>query len=227
VLWATGTNFGKCDTCSYELFDYQLYLDTGVCSNNGTTEQDDFKIASSLGNLRYMGGSQWRRNGCTSGHACWDVGGNSNVSWTFTGVNIPLACGTFHHMQRAEHFVPSEVTSKPCVDRNGAHWPYFYQDYWIVDGTKYDNGGAGWKYCANSVNWPSWNAPQFQFDGVSGTFTMYLDQANFVSYFPGSGVSSSAYTITGGSGMPTAPTPLISPPGGFETSPVTVTIGVS
>jgi hypothetical protein len=224
VLWAPGTGFGKCDTCSYELFDYQLYLDPGVCTNNGTTEQDDFKIASSLGSLRYMGGAQWRRNGCTSGHACLDIGGNSNVSWTFTGVNIPLACGTFHHLQRAEHFVPAEVTSKPCVDRNGAHWPYFYEDYWIVDGTRYDNGGAGWKFCANGVNWPSWNAPQFQEDATNGTHTMYLDQANFVSYFPGSGVSSNAYTITGGTGTPTAATPAITPGGGFYTTAQTVTL---
>jgi hypothetical protein len=225
VLWSTDTGFGKCDSCTYEMFDYQLYLAAGVCTNNGTTEQDDTKSAPSLGNLRSSAGAQWRRNGCTSGHACLDIAGNSNVSWTFTGVDIPLACGTFHHMQRGEHSVPSEVASKPCVDRNGAHWPYVYQDYWIVDGTKYDNGGAGWKFCANSVNWPSWNWPQFQFDGTSGTFTMYLDQANWVSYFPGSGVSSSAYIITGGGGLPTAATPGISPGGALGlTTAQTVTL---
>lgn len=224
-LWAIGTNFGKCDNCSYQMFDYQLYLDTGVCTNGGTTEQDDAKVASSLGNLRYMGGAQWRRTGgCTSGHACLDIGGNSNVPWTNTGVNIPLACGTFHHMQRGEHFVPSEVTSRPCVDGSGAHWPYVYQDYWIVDGTKYNNGGAGWKFCANSVNWPSWEWPQFQFDGTVGTLTMYLDQANFTAYLPGSSVSSSAFSITGGTGTPTAATPSILPGGGFYTSAQTVTM---
>jgi hypothetical protein len=225
-LWAISTNFGKCDTCSYQLTDYQLYLDSGVCTNNGTTEQDSAKVASSLGNLRYMGGAQWRRNGCSGGspHACLDIGGNSNVSWTFTGVNIPLACGTFHHFQRGEHFVPSEVTSKPCVDGSGAHWPYVYEDYWKVDGVTYNNGGGGWKFCANSVNWPSWEWPQWQFDGTNGTLTMYLDQANFTAYFPGSSVSSSAFSITGGTGTPTAATPSITPGGGFYTTTQTVTL---
>lgn len=223
-LWSTNTSIGHCDNCTYQMYDYQLYLDAGICTNKGTTEQDDAKVAPSLGNLRFMAGAQWRRNGCTSGHACLDIAGNSNVSWTFTGVDIPLACSTYHHMQRAEHFVPSEVTSKPCVDRNGAHWPYVYQDYWIVDGTKYNNGGAGWKYCANSVNWPSWEWPQHQEDATNGTHTMYLDQANWVAYLPGSTVSSNAFTITGGTGTPTAATPSITPGGGFYTTSQTVTM---
>jgi hypothetical protein len=236
VLWAVSGGFGKCDTCSYRLYDYYLYDDAGTCSASATTEQDVYKFASSLGS-RYMGGAQWRRGtgGCASGHQCLDIGGNSNTgtggsTWVNSGVSTTLfTCGAWHHFQRAEHSVPSEVTTKPCTDFRGAKWPYLYEDYWIVDGTRFDNGGAGWKYCANALpgGWGSVDGPQHQGDVGSGggSWTEYLDNANYVSYFPASSVSSAAFTIAGGT--PTTATPSFSPAAGSYTSTQLVTLSDS
>jgi hypothetical protein len=185
--------------------------------------------------LRDMDGAQWRRgtSGCASGHECLDIGGNSNVHWTYTGVSTTLfSTGSFHHFQRGEHTVPSEYTTKPCTDFNGVHWACVHEDYWTIDGTRFDNGGAGWTYPINALpgGWGSVDGVQHQGDIGSGggTWTEYLDNANYVSYFPASTVSSSAFTITGGSGTPTAATPSITPGGGLGlTTTQTVTLSAA
>lgn len=233
VLFSAGGAAGKCDTCTYHLYDYYLQDAASNCSAGATSEADRLNFISSLG-LRDMDGAQWRRgtSGCASGHECLDIGGNSNVHWTYTGVSTTLfSCGAWHHFQRGEHTVPAEFTSKPCTDFNGVHWACVHEDYWTVDGNVFNNGGAGWTYPINALpgGWSSVDFIQHQGDisPSGGTWTEYLDNANYVSYFPASAITSNGYTITGGSGTPTAATPSIAPAGGFVSGTLSVTMADS
>lgn len=220
VLWPVSGGYGTCNTCDHYLSDFWVYIGTNFAAGS-SYEFDMYNFipiaadctgaSDSTGNgCRLMYGMQWCHagggSGCPSGKQGWDFVGNLNVAWTWAGfTGSDLTATTWHHIQALNHSVPGELTSLPCVDRNGDHQPYLYYDHLIVDGVDNSNGGTGWKFCANSLpsGWSAVNGHQFQIDGASNatpqTIVYYTDDSNFIGTQPWSAIEVGTYVI-GGSG---------------------------
>lgn len=204
VLWPPSSSFGTCDSCTYFLEDHWYYW---ASANSSSNEDDMFQFNSTTG-FREMNGGQYCFAGCPSGTAGWDYGGNSNISWTYSGVNAGGTLNVWHHIQKVMHRVVSEDTSKPCTASGS--FPYLYWDLLEIDGVQFNNGGPGWKYCQNALptGWASGAAMQEQIDiGSHGSTTssqVYWDNINFFAMHDPTSPVSAAFTITGSA--PSGPT---------------------
>ena len=213
ILFTMHSSFGGCDGCTQFLETHDYYWPT---SSNSSSDEDDMYSFDLTDGIRFMAGAQYCHTGCPSGTAGWDFWGNSNVPWTYTGVTAGGTRGVWHHYQRYMYRIPSEVSSRPC-SASGS-WPYIYIKFLAIDGTAYNNGGSGWKACANALpsGWASAATPQAQIDignhstSVSGT--QYWDNVSYLATLPPSSVTTATYTI----GAPTStPQGIISGNGFF------------
>lgn len=204
VLWPVKSPFGSCNLCTYflEIHDY-FWPSTSTASSK---EDDSFSFDPSRG-IRLMAGGQYCRqaSGCPGGVQGWDYGGNSNVPWTFSGVTAGGTLNVWHNYKKLFHAVTAEYTTKPC-SASGS-WPYIYLDQLVIDNTIFDNGGTGWKFCANALpaGWSSLTGPQAQNDIASHTTatadTTYWDNIQFIATYDPSAPVSSSYAISA-SGVP-------------------------
>ncbi len=213
VLWPhNGT--GACDKCTW-LVENAMVLYGPDSANTSAHENDLFNFDSS-DDINFQFGMQCTK--CTSSSAVWDIGGTTNVPWTATGVTQEFAANEWHHIIKEDHWVTSELTSKPC-----SGFPCLYWTKLILDGVPHNLQAAG--ACGQTSSSPYKNgctfkadtletgfgslvANQFQIDGgpVSSPVSLNdtLDEATFTAFYDPSAVASAAYTI----GNLTASVPL-------------------
>jgi hypothetical protein len=204
VLWPVKSTFGSCDSCTNFYEDHWYYWPS---PNNASSNEDDDYLFDATDVIRYMRGGQYchQTSGCPGGTQGWDFWGNSNVPWTFTGVTAGGTAGVWHHFQKLSHLVPSERTTLPCVA--AGNWPYLYVDALIIDGVTFNNGGGGWKACANAdptnsdgSHWGG-TAMQSQIDigskSVSTSASAYWDNVNYMATHPLSSTATAVYVFSG------------------------------
>jgi hypothetical protein len=203
ILFALKSSFGGCDGCTQFLETHDYYWPT---NSNASADEDDMYSFDVTDNIRFMAGGQYCHTGCPGGTAGWDYGGNSNVSWTNSGVTAGGTRGVWHHFQRYMYTIASEITSKPCSS-SGA-WPYIYIKYLAIDGTAYNNSGPGWKFCANALpgGWGRLAGYQAQIDIASHTTSVggsqNWDNVTFLATYPPSSVITATYTLGGATPTP-------------------------
>jgi hypothetical protein len=132
------------------------------------------------------------------------------VPWTATGVTQEFAANEWHHIVKEDHWVLSELTTKPC-----SGFPCLYWTKLILDGNPHNlqQGGAcgqtssspyknGCTFKADTLEagFGSLVANQFQIDGgpVSSPVSLNdtLDQATFTAFYDPSAPSTAAFTIS-------------------------------
>lgn len=207
ILFPTSTTFAPWSnnwTHIKSTFQMYLYSSTGISS----VETDNALFAQSptcsgSSGCRWMFGAQNCRTGCPGGHAGeMDFGGNSNLPWTYSGINVLYPVNQWFTVTFLLHFEPSEATTKPCTDSSGNHWPYLYYDAYIFNGTTYNNGGSGWKFCANALptGWSQGGVTQTQLDGYPTAspvnISAYEAHIDFLTTSDPSSTTSATYTIT-------------------------------
>jgi len=152
--WPGNAGSGGAGASSYE-FDMYAF-------NCGTTAAG-VAIRCMFGMQRCQSGS-----GCPSGVVGWDIGGNSNVPWTYSGVNTALLFDAWNEITVQNHVVRSEFTTMPCSYVSGGTTftvPYLYYDSITVNGVK---SNINMKFCTNQ-NPTGWSSVgnQFQIDIAS------------------------------------------------------------
>lgn len=206
-LYTVNNGFGASNLATNFYADFQLQLGANSSQISSVETDTAFLFETTSANFRYMYGTQYCFTGasCPGGVSGFDLVGNSNVPWTYSGVSSPApAAGSWLHYQFLTGRVPAEETSKPCTDGSGAHWPYLYWYHIILNGVDNhtgNNGANGWRYCANSN--PGFGLVtgfQFQIDQASHASQLnvsyFIDNANFLATQPLSTISAATYTIT-------------------------------
>jgi hypothetical protein len=201
VLWTVHSSFGACDGCTQFLETHDYYWPS---SGNSSANEDDSFMFDNTDQIRYMAGMQYcfSAGGCPGGASGWDYGGNSNVPWTFSGVTAGATRDTWHHLQRLITRVLGEVSTKPCTAAGS--WPYVYFNYLRIDGVTFNNGGPGWKFCANALptGWSSVASMQAQIDisshSTTTSSTVYWDNIGYLATYPPSTLTAATYAIGGG-----------------------------
>lgn len=199
VLMTPSSLFGVCDGCTHFLEVHDYYWPS---SGNSSANEDDSAQFNSTDGNRFMAGMQYcfLGGGCPGGANGWDMAGNSNVPWTPTNVSAGGTKDVWHHFVKLFYRIPAEDTTLPCSA--GGNFPYIYMPLLGIDGTFYNNGGAGWKYCANALptGWASQVLMQQQIDIASHSpaqsSTVYWDRASFLATFDPSANALGTYTIT-------------------------------
>jgi hypothetical protein len=189
VLWPHPAGNASCDGVVNYVTDVWVYVPSTYAGNTGSggakasafeMDQYDFCSSCTAGGsatgIRFMFGGQLCESSCPSGTPGWDIGGNSNVPWTYSGVSaaqMNMTFDTWHHFRNFTHRIASEVTTTPCtyVDAGTTfHVPFIYYDGIEWDGTFYP---INMSFCAN-INPSGWvgKGNQFQID-IGSNATAY------------------------------------------------------
>ena len=204
VLWAVNGTFGGNNNATHFLADFYLQPDPSTGVNISAYETDTNYLFNTANGIRYMYGMQYCvvGGGCPGGVTGLDIGGNSNVPWTCTGISSPKpTVGQWLHYQVLTHRVPAEDTTKPCT--SAGNWPYLYWDHIILNGIDFhtgNNGTNGWRFCANANPFGLVTGFQFQIDIASHasatTGGYFIDNANYIATTDYSSTTAGTYTIS-------------------------------
>lgn len=203
ILWPVSGSFGSCPHCTNFYSHWKVQIGTNIgAMSSWEADLYDFApgtcTAFTSNGCRFMYGMQYCYGaGCPSGVSGYDLGGNSNVPWTYSGVSTPAPNATgFLDVGVVNHRLVAEETSRPCS--SSGTWPYLYYDKLILNGA---TNNLNKKFCANAlpVGWGSVNGFQFQIDIGSHSSAQNVkanvDTADFLATFPPSNVTSSTFTI--------------------------------
>jgi hypothetical protein len=176
-------------SCTQWMHDFYVYFDCSTFANLSQSEHDQFWFDNADG-IRYMYGMQW--NKATN---VWQLVGNSNVNWTNTTVTQSMSCGTWNHVQLLTRRIPSELTSKPCVDKNGQHWPCLYYDQLNINETVHQLNLA-FAANANPTGWTG-EGMQHQINETAKNVTdiEYYSQDTFLATGDASALVSATFVI--------------------------------
>lgn len=159
--YAGNAGSGGSAASSYEMDMYSFLCGTTAVS----ATPPNVPIRCMFGMQRCQSGS-----GCPSSTVGWDLGGNSNVPWTYSGTATALNFDSWNEIYVFNHVVRAEFLSStpPCTYVSGGttyHVPYLYYDAIKVNGTY-----TAWnkKFCTNQ-NPPGWTSGgnQMQIDIAS------------------------------------------------------------
>lgn len=206
-LWSVHGSAGSCPNCTHFMNDFYEQLGT---TNMYVVETDLFDFNNTVNppptGSRNMFGTQFcgvgGATGCNAVNhpvhgAGYDLVGNNNVSWTYSGVSGPgPVVGSWLHYQMLTHWIPAELNTKPCKDKNGTFWACLYYDTLILNGNR---NPLNQKYADNALpaTWLNVTFGQWQLNSKnsSGPSTLYVDKINFLATYDPSSTTSATYTI--------------------------------